>query len=201
MFREERGGKIPSGPAIWRSILVVLCSLLIVPGTAVAEEPQALELGARVRVFLTEPAQGAAKVIKIDGQPVGMDEATISVGKAITGQLVVIPRRNISSLDFKIREGQRGRGAKKGMITGALIGLVVGFAQGDGDAGSYGPHTAGQKAGIGALALGSVGALVGAVKSPGGQWQSLPPERIHLDLNSCKGSEEGPLLAVKVWSL
>jgi hypothetical protein len=189
-----------SRPIIRRSILVVLCSLLIVPGTAVAEEPPALELGARVCVFLTEPAQRAAKVKKIGGQLLGMDEATISVGKALTGQLVVIPRQNISSLDFKIRKGQRGRGAKKGMVIGAVIGLVVGFAQGDGDAGSYGPHTAGQKAGIGALTLGSVGALVGAVKSPGEQWQSLPPERIHLSLNSCKGSEERLLLAVKVCS-
>lgn len=85
-----------------------------------------------------------------------------------SGAMYSTPTANVASVSFP--DGKRGtlRGLGIGALAGALGGIVFGFAGGDDEPGWF-AFTAAEKAAIGALTLGVLGAPVGAVFGSGSE--------------------------------
>lgn len=80
-----------------------------------------------------------------------------------TGAMYRITTASVADVGF--RDGKRGtlRGLAIGMAAGALSGIVVGFASGDDPPDEWFAYTASEKALLGGLVLGVLGAPVGAI--------------------------------------
>lgn len=170
---------------------------LAAPALLCAQDRAALQPGDRVRVE-APPQRGTYLVTALaDGE---------LVLEGADGREVRIPHARLSRLDVDRGPRSRGSGALKGLAIGGgagiIAGAVVGYASGDDecDPGSWCimTMTAGQKAGVGAVVLGSVGGAVGAAfgaVSPGRRWEGL---RLPLTLDGGAGPVGGFRLGVSL---
>ena len=77
-----------------------------------------------------------------------------------------------------------------GLGVGVGVGAIIGFASGDDEPGMVSFQAEG-KAGIAAVVLGSVGALIGYAAAPGEQWESVPDSQIILGFGQGSNGERG----------
>ena len=174
---------------IGRALIAVIVSILAVAATAGAQAPTVAP-GTRVRVqrgysLWNDPVARYSIVI---GSLVRADWDSVVVSRE--GQLVAIPRADVSALAVKVGERPRGPrvlgGAAIGLGVGALTGMALVAASGDEcDSGSY-CMSQDEAMGAAALLVGvlgmSVGAIVGVATS-GERWRyvALPaPARVGL---------------------
>jgi hypothetical protein len=181
-----------------RMALIALGALLLSGSGVYGEEAPALEPGARVRVFVTDGAQGpgAAHTRRLTGTLLGLSDTVLTLEKWPGTPAVVLPRQNVTRLDLSLHRGQRGKGALIGLGAGVGLGLLLGLAAGDDKPGFF-AFTAGEKAGMFAMLLGPLGTLVGVVAAPGEKWQAVPPDRIRLGLDGTLRRERGASLALR----
>ena len=109
-----------------RRLACILVALSAMPSVAGAQSPApvpsvVLAPGARVRV--TTPATG-----RVVGTVVSTEDDSLRVALA-GGSALVVPRSTLSGLELSAgRKGQGWRGAGIGLLVGAGIGGVIGFA-------------------------------------------------------------------------
>lgn len=109
--------------------------------------------------------EGVLLETPISGQPLKVQQRGFAGTKALD--------RNTPDLACRMQRSQKGNRALIGLVSGALIGGVIGYSGGD-DHGWF-ALSAGQKATFGAITLGAIGALVGAISGPGSTWAPLGP--------------------------
>ncbi len=150
--------------------LMVLVLLFIAPGLHSQNKKEKIKV---YKVWVT----------KIDGSNVkgffyAADEQGITISRSITldeSDLVLVEVENISLIKIR-RKGAVGKGAGIGFLSGAAVGAIIGFAEGDDDpicssfvfgTFCFEGSTAGEKAVGGAIGLGVIGSGVGAIVGTG----------------------------------
>jgi hypothetical protein len=169
--------------AVLRTI-VIGCGLLalLAPATKAEESPR-LQLGAWVRVTVTEHNSEVADARRIEGSVVALGDTTMTLGRSSTADLV-IAHEEIALLEERVQEGRRLRNMMIGLISGAAIGAAVGFLAGDDPecegAWCYSSYSAEDKALMAAVLLAPTAALLAAIAAPGEKWETIPLEGVDL---------------------
>lgn len=177
----------------------LLATLVAGASPARAGSPAKLEPGARVRATVVEREGGRIALKKIEGTLVALGDSTIMVKPtaAREGRAVrVIPRTDLDRLEVQVHGSRRGRGALIGLGTGALFGAMIGLASGD-DSGGFVAFSAEQKAGMGAILLAPIGALLGTVVAPGAKWETVPDEPTIPEIAFCGAGRPGVFLVTR----
>jgi hypothetical protein len=121
------------------------------------------------------------------GALVAQDEATITLQAPEEPEGVVVRRDGITKVEVSVGRHSRGRGALLGAAVGPGIGAAIGVAGGAANA----DNTYGLTAAEGGVALGvlgaSVGALIGLAVTPGERWNGLPLDHVRLTLAPVRG--------------
>jgi hypothetical protein len=120
-------------------------------------------------------ASGSPPPRGLTGTILTEDEDSLTVAVNGRRQAVSLPRSAVTRMELSRQRSRRGAGAIRGALAGALIGAVAGYAAGDdcsGDEWLCFPHE--QMAVAGIVVLAPIGAIVGALASPGEQWQEVP---------------------------
>jgi len=167
--------------------------LLTVATAAFASTPTSLEPGAKIRATVVDTTGGKVKSRKVSGTLVSLDAATVTLNNSQDRSLMEIPRENITNLETRVQQSKKSTGALIGLGVGAGLGALIGFASGD-DPDGIVSFSAGAKAGMGAITLGALGAIVGAVASPGDHWQEIPEDKVQLGFGLSPAGEAGIFL-------
>lgn len=155
--------------------LAIIASVLVSPTRAVAQDALWLRPGSKVR--MTAPAldlsDRVGRVHELNG-----DTLVVLVDALHTSRLrldvVDVPLSSISKLE--VVTGRRGHWLE-GAGIGFLLGVVTGAASGDDPSNAYFGYSAGEKAAIGGLSFGLIGAGIGAlIKSD--KWAEVPLDRV-----------------------
>ena len=156
---------------------------LLAFGAAPAVVADEVETGTRVRVM----APGVGTIV---GALVASDAEAVTLQTA-KGDLRRIPRAELRRLDVSRRPGRRGRGALIGLAAGAVGGYIwAASTNPDGCTRSEynfcffdGPlFTDEQSGAMGAVALGALGAVVGALVAPGERWERVPDSAVRVSV-------------------
>jgi hypothetical protein len=180
--------------------LIGLVALLLSVSGAHAEEPAALQPGARVRMLVLERSQAGAATHRreITGRLTALDDTTVSLEASPGYPPLVLSRDSIEAVEVSLRRGQRRKGAIIGGIVGAAVGVVVAVAD---DTSCPEPQNPGDlfgclvtdefngpewKAGFGLLA-GAAGAGLGALVAPGEKWEAVSNDRLRVAVAPARG--------------
>ncbi len=119
----------------------------------------------------------------------GLSRNGAAKGAAIGGVLLYAVSRSPAASAFGAGVGallgsgpSARKGAGNGFLIGGAIGFVLGLASGDDPPGWF-SFTAGEKAAIGAVAFGFIGAVIGSIAgaaSPGDRWEEVPLDRLRV---------------------
>ena len=141
-----------------RKTLLALLTLLV---TASPAFPQALQLEKDARIRTTV---GRVKN-QFRFQELRSDSLVVVDDRDRT---LVLALRDLDSLEVRTGHGSTGneflKGAGWGFLLGGIIGVVLGYADGD-DPPGFLAQTADEKAAMGGVVLGVVGALVGGIRA------------------------------------
>ena len=179
---------------ILRTLLVGLsvCTVLQAGAAAAAQDTPAW--GSRIRVTVVDPGKGSTK--RLTGTVVASGDTTLTVQTNKSKPPLVIPRANIAGLETSVQPSRKGRGALIGLGVGAFMGAMMGFASGDDPDGLI-SFTAEAKAGMGAIVLGPLGAIIGALAAPGERWEAVPTDWVRLGFGRSPGGESGIFLTAR----
>ena len=157
--------------------LLVLLFCLALPMEGASQTISQLKKGDVVRVRSAE-AKGTFSVVDVRHEGL-MLQRELRGGRRTLAP-VLVPMSSIEKIHLghpRNSEGARARAAGRGVLIGAGVGIVVGLAAGDDEAGWY-RMTAGEKAvGAGVLlgaGFGLLGLLLGG-DNPGLDWEELGP--------------------------
>lgn len=190
----------PKQISIAASVIIIL-----VTSSVLAEESQTLQAGATVRATLwrfssdtdtTSSLSSPSKVRldyaeakkarkaertsnKIKGKLLTLTETTMTVETSAGEPPLVIPRTDITKLEWSPGKKSRGQGA----LVGLGIGAGFGAALGAGDGADW--------AAAGAVVFGTLGTLIGVIVSPGEKWETVPSDKIKLGVSKGPGGEAG----------
>jgi len=173
-----------------RGILAGFCVAVTVAAGAFATEAPPLESGARVRATVIDTTGGEVESREVSGTLVSLDEITITMKDAKSDSLLDIPREDIAILETRVQESHKLQGTLIGLGVGAVLGAMVGYSGGDDPPGIMSME-AETKAAAGAVSFGLIGALIGALASPGEQWQDIPADKTQLGFGRCSGGGNG----------
>jgi hypothetical protein len=165
---------------MWRSTIFAAAMLLFLSGVAAGQSAlSGLHAGDRVR-------------LRADGVRGQFDVAEMSASRLLlrqpeSGQQIDVPTNSIQSLHVRGERRPRGGGALRGLGFGLLVGggggAIIGYASGDDDPGFL-SFSAEEKALMGAVAFGGIGAVLGAVMgaaAPGYNWHPVvAPVRVNV---------------------
>ncbi len=163
------------------ALLIGLGLFVICASAAVAQQPQPIPVGSRVRVTFTDGASGEASFDRATGTLVGLDDDALTLLQTPTGPPLVLPRSGVAGMELSLRRGNRGKGALIGLGVGAGTGFLLGMASGDDDEGFL-RFRAEEKGTIVAVVLAPVGALIGLLASSGEQWRPVSVGQVTLGL-------------------
>ena len=146
--------------------LVVIGLMLAVPHIAAAQFPSEVQSGARVRVWLPEPAlqeQGPMRRQLLRGTVQSVDRTMLNLSVPGTAGTLAIPRAAVRRLDVS-----RGVSRPVSMVeraVGGAIASAITLALMNDPHRSHAPHyrTDWQAAGVGAAWGGGVGAVIGLI--------------------------------------
>jgi hypothetical protein len=144
--------------------LIVICLFLTLPAVGVAQFPAEVQSGARVRVWLPEPArqeQGPERRQLLRGTVQSVDRSILNLTVPGTMGSLAIPRAAVRRLD--VSGGVSRPASMIGRAIGGAIGAAVTFGLMNDPHRSNFPHyrTDWQAAGVGAAWGGGVGAVIG----------------------------------------
>ena len=147
--------------------------------------------GARVRVAVTV-ATDRSREQRIQGRLVALDDATMTIETSKQPGPIVVPRPDIKKLEVSVRPSRKGKVALIGAGTGALIGGVLGHSLAEdcsrGDFLCLFPKEDRTKDTLaGALSVGVLGAVLGALFGPGERWQERPGAQVRLTVAPAQG--------------
>jgi len=155
-----------------RSALVLFQALLALPCTSTLAQAPELARGSRVQV--TAPAHGAERVV---GTVLSLHSDTLVLAVAGITDSIRLPWSGLT--EVQVSRGQQrqvGGGLVMGGAAGAGLGIVLGYAAGDDPPGWF-ALSAGNKAAIGGVFLGMLGAGIGGLmgaRSAKEKWESVP---------------------------
>jgi hypothetical protein len=161
-----------------RAMNALLVVAGLITGIAAAEPAHAqgstsATESARVRVTVRDYTPSARLVRgRLVGQLQSADDSTITVRDG-RGRDRQVARADVSSFEVSRGRGDRGRGARRGFLIGAAIGVAAGLALGSDD-GFVDPGAA-------ALLLGGASGVLGlgvGYSVAGEKWESTPPPRL-----------------------
>lgn len=165
---------------------VLAASIVVPPNILFAQQPPALEPGARVRVTHDCTSRYAVGRTLTSCQTeegnlarFTVDSIVLNVGDA--GSIVSIPVESMAKLEIpRAHKSYVGTGAAVGGLAGAVVGGLAGVAMsgvggGDAGAGAVGGAMAG------GLVLGGLGALIGWTAT-GSAWEEIPLNRLRVSL-------------------
>jgi len=152
--------------------------------------------GARIRASVVERHGDRLVKRDVEGTLVALDDSTLMMKPTSTRRMQVIPRADLARLQVQVQGSRRGQGALIGLGVGAVLGAMIGFADGD-DSGGMLSFTAEEKAGMLAIALAPVGAIIGAVAAPGAQWETVPGAHLSVGVTACSGRRAGVFLVAR----
>ena len=164
-----------------RALLVALIAAGLAGSVLPAQEWVSVAPGQRVKINSPE-ARGTFVV-----QSAGLDTLVLTAPNG--SETRSVPFASISRLEVSGGERSRmsgfGRGAGFGILIGAGIGGVLGFADGDDDCAEAGwcfiEFSAGEKALLGGVVMGGLGGVIGGlvgVANPGERWHLVPVRRV-----------------------
>jgi hypothetical protein len=164
---------------MWRTTIFASAMLLLAPAALAGQSASSgLYAGDRVRL--------KAEHIRGEFDISGISDSTIVLRQPESGRQVEVPLNSIQSLKVRGERRPRGGGALRGFGYGLLAGggggAIIGYASGDDDPGFF-TFTAEEKALIGAIAFGGMGAALGAVigaAAPGYHWRSVMPAQVRV---------------------
>ncbi len=156
-------------------ILAVTAFTLIIPARAAAQDVLWLKPGAKVR--LTVPTLGLNErggwVQELTGDTLVAHVDVMQQGR-LRLEMLHVPMSSITKLD--VVTGRKGHWLA-GAGIGFLFGVVTGAASGDDPSDQWFAYSAGEKAMMGGLGFGLIGAGVGAlIKSD--RWSEVPLDQI-----------------------
>jgi hypothetical protein len=135
-----------------------------------AEDNASVRPGSRVRI--TTSAGGSKRLI---GTIVAEDEASLTLETAGHRETMTVPRTALMTVEVSRRRSQRGRGAGRGALAGGFIGAILGYASGDDcSQGQWLCFSHETMATAGIIVFAPIGALIGAIASPGEHWELAP---------------------------
>ena len=196
------------------AILMALGILLFATSGVLAEEPQNLQVGTKVRATVVkttpDPAPTSTTSQQVDyskaakksppkqvkGTLVDMDETTITLEISPSKPPIEILRMDVSKLEVSYGKKSRHTGALIGLGVGAGLGAIIGFSGGD-DPDGIVSFSAGAKAGMGAFAFGVVGAIIGSVVTPGDKWETVQTHNLQLGFSKGAHGETGFILSAR----
>ena len=151
--------------------------LLLIVATGPSPGPGVLNVGTRVRA--SAPAISAAPLV---GTVTKLSSDAIELAVAGRDAPILLPRTSLSRLE--VRTGHsRGKGAKRGLMIGALAGAVVGGV-GCRDSGDWDSWMC--AAILGGMG-GALGAGVGGVVGAGDHWTPVLIDRVELGIGPTPG--------------
>lgn len=135
---------------------------------------------------------------RLSGDLVSIDATTLVLRRAGQAAPDRIPLGSITSIERRLRPGRKTRGLAIGLLTGVAAGAAIGYAGGqDCQPGAFLCFSRGSTAAGGAIALGLVGAAVGALVAPGEKWETTTTERLRLDVGPAPAGGVGARLTVR----
>jgi hypothetical protein len=161
-------------------VTVMTAALLLWASGGLAQEPPALHVGSRIRVYVMEFSGGESRTRRLTGSLVGLDEKILSLESSPNTAPVLIARENITRVDLSVRRGRRAKGTAIGLVVGFAAAAVVGLALGDDPPGFVSFPAEFKALLFGGLFGAPIGATVGLVVAGGEQWQVLPSDRVRL---------------------
>ena len=178
---------------------MILALLMFVPFTSVtAQEPPSVKVGDRVRV--TAPDLGIRKQA---GRFAALRADTLVV--AVADSTMTFPVASVTRLELS--RGQKsygGAGARIGFLSGAAIGAIIGFTEGDECrlicTRSANPLSAEARAVLGAISLGGIGALIGLVAGrlhKTDLWEEVPLDQLRVSVGPQRDGRFGLGLSVR----
>jgi hypothetical protein len=189
--RQPRGGtemfKLTSTQVTLAGILIIIT----VASGAFAFPPSQSEPWVRATVIDT--TGGKVKSEDVSGTLISQYSTTITIIRPHTHSPLEIPRANITNLETRVQKSQKGKGAAIGLGVGVALGAVIGISSGDDPPGIV-SFSAGAKAGVGAVTLGLLGAIIGALASPGDEWEEIPSSSIQMGFQISSTGESGIFL-------
>ena len=162
--------------------------------------------GARVRV--TMPAASNRQVPdrsrdqRIQGRLLALDEATMTIESPDQPRPMVVPRPEIKKLEVSVRPSRKGRAALIGAGAGALIGAALGYFLADDCSREelfciFPKEDRSKDALGGAVAVGLLGAGLGALFGPGERWQERPGAQLRITVAPVHGRGAAISLALR----
>jgi len=147
-----------------RTILAALALLVsaLLGGNALAEETPPLALGKRLRVTTDH---------RLVGRLVAQDEQSLTLQVGEGKPPVVVPRTTVTRVEESLRPGRKGHGALIGAAVGVGAAAILGVAAGDDCSRDESLcYSHGEVALVSAVLLVPLGAVIGALASPGERW-------------------------------
>jgi hypothetical protein len=175
-------------------ILAIAVFTLVSPARAVTQEFLWLKPDAKVRV--TAPAVGLSerigRVQELNGDTLVVQVDAMRKGR-LRLEMLDVPMSSITKLD--VTTGRRGHWLE-GAGIGFLFGVVMGAASGDDPPDQWFASSAGEKAGMGGLVFGLIGAGIGAlIKSD--KWAEVPLDQLRPRLIAGQGGQVGVGVAMR----
>jgi hypothetical protein len=163
-----------------------LTLVVFVAGQLFAEDAEQPLVGARVR--LTTGARQETQ--QLVGDLLGLDDHSLKlkVDEQSGPRDVLVPRATIVRLERSRARGTRGKGAGIGLLEGAVVGGVLGFAAGGSCHGNEFLcfDRSATVPGLG-LFFGAVGAGIGALAGHGERWEDVPADRFRVAIGPVRG--------------
>jgi hypothetical protein len=170
-------------------------SIGLATAVLLAAVPAAAQIvpGNRVRVH----AAGQRSLV---GTLQSLDETALILNPHGSSDAVTIDRSRVQRVDISQRRGRKGRGGLIGFIGGAALGAALGAGiAADCSEEDFlclypreqrGAYMAGS-----AVALGVVGAVIGAAVSPGEKWGRVPLDRVRVGVLPCPARGVGVVVS------
>jgi hypothetical protein len=177
-----------------RITTIVLLGLVFLAANgdrAAAGEFSILQEGEAVKVTVVSPYDDNSRSQTIKGTLVEWDEESITLVPERSIIPMTIQREHVIRFEIQTGSGRRGTSALIGFGVGALLGGLMGYSGGDDPEGMIMSMDASAKAAGGAVALGLLGAGIGALIGPGAQWEDVPDDGVNLGLGSMPSGETG----------
>ena len=163
----------------------ILAVVMLAPLSALAQEAGA---SGNSRIRVTAPAVADHRLV---AQLLSQDSSSLTL--AIKGKTMTVPLSAVTQLEVSRRRSWRARGALIGGVAGGVAGLVLGQS----DSGCNANTNFGAALGIdggpgngcfnnldltipGAIVLGGLGALAGALVAPGEKWGPVTDHHVRL---------------------
>jgi hypothetical protein len=171
-------------------ILVVLVPLRLDAAEAAAEKPVG-----HPRIRVTAPSLSGKRLV---GVLVSLDETTLRIEREEGQPPIAVPRASITKIETSRHGSRKGQGAAIGLLFGVATAVVVGVTAGsdcakadDGDPyfhfGTILCYNRSETTAFTAVLTVPLGALLGAVGSPGEKWEVMGADRLRLAVTPARG--------------